>query len=173
MFSAEELIATDVSVDQPKVGAFYRMAVPMLWLVAAMVSWKHPGDEYLLFTLVCGLPGAWITLLFGKLNPNEAAPVLFGAGMLTMAAVGWAMDSLRVWRGIWAGLYTFGACALVLCMLSSYPSYQAALAKNGAVAAYLSAAANMSLYVTSTVSIAVAIAGRLLPLAWRRLSHPV
>lgn len=173
MFSAEELTATDARVDQRKGNAFYRIVVPIVWLVAAMVSWKHPGDEYLLFILVCGLPGAWITLLFGKINPNEAAPVLFGAGMLTMAAVGWAMDSLRVWRGIWAGLYIFGACSLLLCMLSSYPSYQAALAKNGAFAAYLSAAANMSLYVTSTVSIAAALAGRFVPMAWQRLSHPV
>ena len=169
--------SADVSIQPPltyesshRMSAFYRCLLPLVWLSAALLSWKNPGDEYLLFILVCGLPGAWITLLFGKINPMEGAPILFAAGMITLTLVGWAMDALRVRRVAWLGLYVLGTVALLICMLSSYPTLQQALAKNRAIAAYFAAAANMSLYLTSAMCIAGAFAGRMVPIVYRRMS---
>lgn len=172
--------AAEVSIQPPltheishRMSVFYRCVLPIVWLFAALLSWKHPGDEYLLFILVCGLPGAWVTLLFGKINPMEGAPILFAAGMITLSLVGWAMDALRVRRIAWLGLYVLGTIALLICMLSSYPTLQEALAKNRAIAAYFAAAANMSLYFSSAMCIAGAFAGRMVPTVYRRMSAAV
>ena len=142
------------------VRVFFRVALPAVWLAAALVSWRHPGDEYLMFTLVNGLPGAWLPLLLGPVGPPQALPLLLAAGGATVALAGWGMDRLRVWRGAWAVLFAAGVVGWTLAALSGYESYAGAVAKNGSLAAYVSAATNLSLYAATFVCACGALAGR-------------
>ena len=41
---------------------FYRITLPSIWLVAAMFSWTHPGDEYGLFIISC-LPASVLVVV--------------------------------------------------------------------------------------------------------------
>lgn len=74
------------------------------------------------------------------------------------------MDGLRVRRALWLSLLVVGVPGLVL--YAVYPDYQRAIAKNGSLLAYVSAATTLSLYVASNISIGVTLAGR--GMAWRR-----
>jgi hypothetical protein len=137
----------------------YRIALPVIWLVAALSSWDHPGDEYGLFALSCA-PAAWVAPFLAYTHLREVLPILLAAGMATMALVGWLMDGLRVRRAAWLPLFALGAVALVLYALSEYPSYQRAMAKNGSLMAYASAATNVSLYLSSILVILGTLSGR-------------
>lgn len=144
--------------------ACYRLALPAIWLIAALVSWDHPGDEYGLFFASC-LPVAWLALLLEFGHIREVLPILLSAGLAMMALVGWLMDGLRVRRSLWLPLLVLGAIALVLFGLSEYPSYQRAIARNGSLTAYISAATNLSLYLASTLAIVAALLGRVVSYA--------
>lgn len=67
---------------------FFRCALPAIWLSATLVSWKHPGDENLMFVVISGLPGVWLGPLFGPLRLPDALPVLLAAGLVTMTLAG-------------------------------------------------------------------------------------
>lgn len=134
---------------------FYRFLLPAIWLGATLVSWKYPGDEYLMFVVISGLPGIWLGPLFGPLRLPDALPVLLVAGLVTMTLAGWLMDGLRVRRALWFSLLVVGVPALVLYAVS--PDYQRAIAKNGSLLAYVSAATNLSLYAASLVSLGVTL----------------
>lgn len=137
---------------------FFRLALPAIWSAATLVSWKYPGDEYLMFVVISGLPGIWLGPLFGPLRLPDALPVLLAAGLVTLTLLGWLMDGLRVRRALWLSLLLVGVPALVLYAVS--PDYQRAIAKNGSLLAYVSAGTNLSLYLASIFSIAVTLAGR-------------
>jgi hypothetical protein len=157
--------AEGLSVAGPRIrpmNVFYRCALPAIWLSATLVSWKYPGDEYLMFVVISGLPGVWLGPLFGPLRLPDALPVLLAAGLMTLMLLGWLMDGLRVRRALWLSLLIVGVPALVL--YAVYPDYQRAMAKNGSLLAYVSAGTNLSLYVASIVSVGVTLAGR--AMAW-------
>jgi hypothetical protein len=135
---------------------FYRIALPAIWLVAALFSWTHPGDEYGLFIVSCW-PASVLVALFA--NPTQFRGVLplLAVGVVTMSLAGWLMDTLRVWRSLWLPLFVFGAMALVWYGLSQYPSYARAMAKNGSLTTYVSAATNMSLYLSVVLGVPLAL----------------
>lgn len=160
---------TDPALATWRARWFFRCVLPAIWLGAVLLSWKYPGDEFLLFTLTAGLPGAWITLLLGPINPSEGLPILIAAGLATIFLAGWLMDGLRVWKSIWLFLFTGGAILLVLGMLSDFPTYERAVAKNGSLFAYLAAATNLSLYLASLLCIGGAGLAHLVAYARRQL----
>lgn len=127
---------------------FYRVTLPTCWLLAAWASWNHPGDEYGMF-LVSALPACWVAIFLSSSNLQVVLPPLFAAGTLTMVLGGWNMDRLRIRPLLWASSYLGGTIALVLWSLAEYPSYQKAMSKNGSLTAYVSAAANVSLYLSA------------------------
>lgn len=138
---------------------FYRIALPSVWLVAALLSWTHPGDEYGLFMVAC-LPTVWIAEIASLLhytNLRGVLPIMLATGVIMMSLAGWLMDTLRVWRSLWLPLFVLGTLALVWCGLSEYPSYARAMAKNGSLTAYVSAATNLSLYLSVILSVPVAL----------------
>lgn len=129
----------------------YRILLPLLWLVAAMTSYQHPGDEYGMF-IVSALPASWILAIVSESNIQNILPLVFMAGAVPVALSGWALDRLRVRLLLWLPLFLTITVALVLYSLSGYPTYQRAMAKNGSLTAYISAGSNLALYLSTIVS---------------------
>lgn len=128
---------------------YFRLILPLIWLVASLISWKFPGDEYLLFTIVSGFPGAWIGPLVGPVRLPDGLPILFGSGLLTMGLFGWWMDCLRIRLGIWFPLWLLGIVGLMASLF--FQDYERAIARNGSWIAYGAAATNLSLYGASVL----------------------
>ena len=127
--------------------------------MSAFVSFEHPGDEYGLCSVAC-LPAAWLAFLMSGLNPIKLMPLVYMAGMLSTGLVGWLMDRLKVHRLVWMVLWLAGIVALVVSAMWQYESYQRAIAKNGSVTAYVSAASSLSLVLTSLTCVAGVMAWR-------------
>lgn len=144
-------VSIDNRVVRKRKSWFYRIALPTIWLVAALFSWANPGDEYGLFAMSC-LPIVWMVPLLHSLQLWDLLP-LIATGAIMMGLAGWLMDTLRVWRSVWLALFVFGTMGLVWFGLLQYPSYARAMAKNGSLTAYVSAAANLSLYLSIYLSI--------------------
>lgn len=133
---------------------FYRLMLPICWLLAAWVSWHHPGDEYGLF-IGSALPASWIMPFVSVSHPRDILPPVFAAAPVTMALGGWSLDRIRVRPLLLASMWACGVIVLVLWALWEYPSYQRAMSKNGSLTAYVSAAANLSLYLSAASSFMV------------------
>jgi hypothetical protein len=134
---------------------FFRLTVPTAWLSAATVSWAHPGDEYCLF-LVSAIPAFWVTPFVPSTRLPQALPVLFAAGFVAMGLAGWLMDALRVRLVPWLVAVACGVAFLLWLALSAYPDLDQAIARNGSLTAYASAATNMSLYLSSFLAVGLA-----------------
>lgn len=132
---------------------FFLLCVPQVWLLAALVSWKYPGDEYLLFQFVNGLPGVWFPLLFGPVRGPDVFPILLLGGYVTMLVLGACMDGVRVQKLLWCALYVFGIPVILWWGLSEFESLEKAYAKNGSLLAYAAAATNLSLYQASVLAL--------------------
>jgi len=145
---------------------FYFWVLPVLYALTAIVSLRHPGDEYGLF-IISALPGFWATFLQKALGvgnaPGQILPPLILAGAITMAIPGWILDKLRVSRLVWPGIYLVGGVALAAAAILSYPSYERAMGKNGSLTAYLMSSLNLSLYLTCVAAIVCNLVVRL----WR------
>jgi hypothetical protein len=137
----------------------------------ALVSWRHPGDEYGMFVIANGLPSALVSVLFfgdsGHINYVFAKMIAFS--FVSMMLLSWAMDRVRVWPPVFVPLYIVGTWLLVGYALSQYPSYHRAMQKNGSLTAYVSAASNLSLFASCVLCLIVFGAWRL----WQRFKAPV
>lgn len=146
-------------------GWWYRLTVPWFWLVVALVSWRHPGDEYGMFVIANGLPSALISIVcFGDGGSmfNVFATMLACSGV-AMFLLSWAMDRLRVSAAVFVPLYLGITIQLVFWALSGYESYHRAIMKNGSLTAYVSAASNLSLLVTGLLCFVIFAVWRLMP----------
>lgn len=138
----------------PRIAWWYRLTVPWLWLNVALISWRHPGDEYGLFGVANGLPSAWVSLLLGNLRGmNDTFIAMIAFSFVSMALLSWLLDRLRVPLVIFLPLYAAGAFFLVGWALSGYESYDRAMMKNGSLTAYVSAASNFALFATSVLCV--------------------
>lgn len=125
--------------------------VPLLWLAAAVASWRHPGDEYAMFFVGGAAPAmpVIVGLDWMGLSPPGSMDVI----CLIVIAIGLALVLVQTAFAAWlrvplfpvAGLWVAGASALVWMSLASFPSYERAMGKNGSLTAYVSSASNMSL----------------------------
>lgn len=140
----------------PRPGWWYRLTIPWFWLIVALLSWKHPGDEYGLFVIANGLPGAWFSLWFPVTgSPNEIFPVMLAISGVSMFLLCWAMDRLRVpWWPVLT-LWLIGAKILFDMSYGHYESHARAIAKNGSMTAYVTASSNLSLCLTCLACIVI------------------
>lgn len=125
--------------------------IPITWLAAAVVSWRHPGDEYGLFFVGGVLPSMPVIISlngFGISLPGPMDAICLTAiaiGLVIMIALSAAAAWLRVPLGAVAALWMASTPALVWVSLASYPSYERAMGKNGSLTAYVSSASNLAL----------------------------
>lgn len=161
-----------MSATARRVRWWYRLTVPWFWLIVAIISWRHPGDEYGMFVVANGLPSALISILVlgdGGSMFNVFATMLT-CSCVAMLLLSWAMDRLRVWAAVFLPLYLLGTVFLVYWALSDYESYHRAIMKNGSLTAYVSAGSNLALFLTAVVCILVFTVWRLIE---RRKAVPV
>jgi hypothetical protein len=137
--------------------------IPSLWSLSALGSWHHPGDEYGLFC-VSVLVSLWLVFLLDFGHLSEVYLLLIAAGALPMAISGFLLDRLPVSHRLWAAVYIMVSVALFVWGLSSYPSLDKAIAKNGSISAYAYCAANLGMY----VAILLCLGGGTIVWLWRR-----
>ncbi len=115
----------------------YATVLPLLWAACCLLGFRFPGDEYGLWVLG-SVAGVWVFLLAGDLQTTlYALPLLALAGMITMWGAGRALDRLRMPWKLWLGVAALAAAFVVEAMLHRYDSLEAAVQKNGSLAAYL------------------------------------
>jgi len=137
--------------------------VPALWTACAFGSWRHPGDEYGLFGVSMLISICLVFLLnFGHLS--EVYLFLIATGAVPMAAFGFMLDRLPISRRFWAAVYIVASVGLFAWGLSSFPSLEKAISKNGSISAYAYCAANLGIY----VSVLTCLGGGTVVWAWRR-----
>lgn len=135
---------------------------PLLYCACAYGSYRHPGDEYGMF-MVAALPAMWLPpfLEFGHLD--EVVWLLIAAGAVPVAVLGFMLDRLRVSRRAWAFCYVATTACLLPWGLSQYESLERAISKNGSIQAYFYSGANLALYMSLLVFLAIGIGGGRLP----------
>lgn len=132
----------------------YRKTIPWIWLTTALISWRHPGDEYELFGVANGLPSAWVSLWFkGTGSPNDIIPTLVLCSLGSMLLISWGMDWLRVPSRLVMLLWAVAGVVLFWMLYGSYESHARAIAKNGSLTAYVSASSNLGLFLACVVAI--------------------
>jgi uncharacterized membrane protein YidH (DUF202 family) len=141
--------------------------IPSLWSLSAFGSWHHPGDEYGSFC-VSVLVSLWLVFLLEFGHLSEVYLLLIAAGALPMAISGFLLDRLPVSRRLWAAVYITVCVALFVWGLSSYPSLDKAIAKNGSISAYVYCAANVGMY----ASVLLCLGGGTIVGLWRRFRRP-
>lgn len=138
---------------------FYVIALPIIWLFAAVLSYFHPGDEYGLFAYST-IAGSWIC--FCMKNIGSLSGVLWMillTGGVIMGVFGFAMDKSRISKKVWGVLLGICVVAVLVYSLLPYSSLDRAFRKNGSLIAYIAAACNMGLYLSVILAfIAKAIA---------------
>jgi len=155
--------------ESPRRSWLYRLTIPWIWLITAFISWRNPGDEYGLLVVANGLPSALISVFFfGETgSPQSIFATMITFSLAAMLLISWTLDALRVPLRAMIALYLLGTVFLVYWAISSYESYARAIAKNGSLAAYLSAGSNLSLFLTAVFLIIVFAIWRLVQ-TWRR-----
>jgi len=149
---------------------FYVMFIPAVWLIAAVTSFYHPGDEYAMF-FVSSMAGSWRFFLMSSSSghPSDMLFSILVIGGVTLAVVGFVMDRAKIAKRIWIMLFAGCFAALVASSILGHPSYHRAIQKNGSLTAYVSAAFNIGIY----FSIVLAFAGKGIGRVIRRGRSPV
>jgi len=126
---------------------FLVWVLPLLWGACSLAQWGSPGDEYGFYAL-SALPAAWLAplLFLGRVSQGAIPIFVLLAGVPVMAGTGWVMDRLRIRRDLWVALCLVGGIAAFCVVLSSYPSLERAIGKNGSLWAYVLLASNLGLY---------------------------
>ncbi|MCY2963825.1 MAG: hypothetical protein NT069_09300 [Planctomycetota bacterium] len=149
---------------------FYRFALPGAWLIATLVSYHHPGDEYGMF-IVCLLPAVWIQMFMSTTGNGNFRDLLIPtllAGGLILTLCGWVLDELRVHRKTWVAANCLITTALLIYVLSQFSSLYRATQKNGSLLAYQSTAVALSLYLTTVLFFLITPAWRAIrPWLWK------
>lgn len=145
-----------MTTTSPPIGWWYRLTVPWFWLIVALISWRHPGDEYALFGVANGLPSAWISVWFGMSGePDHVIPVMMTCSLISVLVVAWVMDRLRVPTWLILVLWLAGSVVLFQMAYGSYESHARAIAKNGSLTAYVAASSNLGLFLACVGAIVV------------------
>jgi len=127
---------------------FYVIILPIIWAIAAITSYFHPGDEYALF-VISTIAGSWVCYFMHNIGHlRDVLWIIMVTGVGSLALVGFLMDKLRVSGRVWGTL--FGVCFVAVLLLSrlQYPTLDRAIAKNGSITAYVAAACNNGLYLS-------------------------
>ena len=133
---------------------FFVWFLPVIWGVTSFAATTHSGDEHGLW-LVGSLPGVW-TEFFVR-SQGESIVLMRRAiaiGVATLVGFGWLMDRARVWRVLWLACWLTLGAIICVTMLKSHPTYARAISKNGSLLAYILAASNLSLTITSLFMLA-------------------
>lgn len=134
---------------------FYVLFIPALWLILAIISFYHPGDEYALF-FVSTMAGSWIFFIIDTVGDVKYAPFYnLPIGVCVLAGIGYLMDKLSVSKLVWCLLFVLCSMGLIFNVLWQYPSYERAMSKNGSLTAYVSAACNMGIYLSIVLAIVI------------------
>lgn len=140
----------------------FTLALPPLWLITCLLSFRHPGDEYGLFG-VGSLAGLWIHWLIGNAgSPLEALISIAVTGTLTMLALGYLLDRLRGPLLPWLAIWLVAAAGFTTWTLWEFPSWERAIGKNGSLAAYVLFGMTLGLLLATLVMIAATAPARLL-----------
>jgi hypothetical protein len=138
----------------------YSWLLPLLWGSGCWFGWQYPGEEHLLW-LMGSIGGAWVAVINPDIGETTGIlPVVLLTGAVLMLFVGALMDFLRVSFLLFTTLLVLAGGAVAWFTISRFPSYQAALDKNGSLQAYLLFGGMIGLY----VSVASASAWRILTL---------
>lgn len=144
-----------------------------MWLLAAIVSWEHPGDEFGLFFVATGLPILWLTILMKNLPFHGNSQlvgfvIVFCGGFGTMYGLGVLLDMARIRFRYWFVLTCVFFGWLLYATISRYPTHAKAISKNGSIHAYWSATLSVSLVAVSVVLLVLTVGWRLVNAEIRR-----
>ena len=132
---------------------FYAMVLPVVWAVATVVSYFHPGDEYGLFVF-SSIAGSWVCFIIRDIGHlRDVLWLIIVVGVAILAILGFVMDRLRVSKRVWGPLFVLSFALLLLFSLRQYPSLERAISKNGSITAYVAGACNMGLYLSIVLSL--------------------
>jgi hypothetical protein len=134
---------------------FYAIVLPVIWVVAAVVSYSHPGDEYGLFVF-SSIAGSWVCFFIRNIGHlSDVLWLIIVAGVTVVANFGLLMDRLQVSRRVWGTLFVLCFVLVLVLSLRQYPSLDRAISKNGSITAYVAGAWNMGLYLSILSSLIV------------------
>lgn len=131
----------------------FRFALPLLWAATSWTAMDYSGDEHGLW-YVGSLPGVWVASLAPSGWSVRSLMILaIIAGAPLLALLGWAMDRVRVGCWAWVGLWLALGTVVTGTAIRSHPSYARAIAKDGSLQAYILFGANVSLMMTSLLTV--------------------
>jgi len=133
---------------------FFTFVLPILFACCSLLSFKFPGDEYAMYA-ISSYVGSWIDHIvpFGDIH-NPLIPISIAlTGAVVMAGLGFLMDCLKASKRRWIILYIAGALGFFIYSVAGYPSIQEAIAKNGSLMAYALFSINLSLYLSTIISL--------------------
>jgi len=134
--------------------------LPALWAACSLLQHRFPGRVWFLRRLRD--PGIWsLPFVFRSVSIHNAAPYVALAGAPLVAAVGLAMDRVRVRKALWMVLWGATAVAAFCVVLMSFPSMDRAIRKNGSLLAYVLLAATIGLYGASVFSLVFTLGWRI------------
>lgn len=151
----------------------HRFRIAGAWLLAAIVSLNHPGDEYGLFFVATGLPILWLTLILknSAIQSNSQLlgfAIVFCGGFCTMYGLGALLDMAQIRFRYWFVFTCTFFGWLLYTAISRFPTYAKAISKNGSIHAYWSATLSVSLVVVSVALLLLTIIWRLVNAEIRR-----
>ena len=129
--------------------------LPLVWVVCSLLSFIFPGDEYALYG-ISSFVGVWIVLVVdlpGDIHSPVFPLAIAVTGSVIMACFGLILTKLRVNIKLWLVLYTISAIAILVLTISSFPSLDRAIRKNGSLFAYIFYSMNMAMYTAVFLSI--------------------
>jgi len=139
-----------------KMRHFLVWMAPLLYAACAYGSYRYPGDEYGMF-LVSALPALWLTPFIQIGHLDDVVWLLIAGGAVPLTGLGFALDRLKVPRRAWAFCYVATTACLLPWGLSQYESLERAISKNGSIQAYFYSGANLALYLSLLVFLAIGI----------------
>jgi len=128
----------------------YVWLLPLVWAACSVLSFRFPGDEYALYA-ISSMIGTWVVMVIdmpGDIHHPAFWISITVTGAIIMSLVGLGMSVLRTKIKLWLILYIVASVIFFIVTLSSYPSIEKALSKNGSWWAYIFSSLNMGMYVS-------------------------
>ncbi|HUS72500.1 MAG TPA: hypothetical protein VMY06_05485 [Sedimentisphaerales bacterium] len=137
----------------------YVWLLPFFWSICSLVSFEFPGDEYAIYA-VSSMAGTWAVFLLniqGDIHKFAFRGTITTTGIIVMLIVGFILAKLRVKLILWFVLYITLAAVILAITISSYPSIEKALSKNGSWWAYIFGSLNLGLYASVILSVIITL----------------